>query len=323
MDRVPPFIQAIAFVVSAYQGGSFLNVETAIAHVQEVSPEGVNPLFDVSVGCHGDFTSLMMCVMHRNLETNQWCVTEVSMTAGGRHFQDCIDPIRSVVDQFLDEVMVAERVLSLDKTFNMKKDESARIPLDMVNMFMGLGWETATDDLDLDASCVMLDANNELVHVVYFGDKVQPGVTHMGDNLTGVGKGDDEVIQVRLHEVEGRVNSLVFVVNIYSDGRSFGEVFDSYCRLCLNSPSGGSSELAKYPLAEHIESRGLVFASLHRTRPGEEEWVMKALGAPCNGKRATECVDAVKLSVQGLPIPGVINIPSRAGGGKKKDCVIC
>jgi hypothetical protein len=117
-------------------------VETATAHVQEAHAGGVNPMFDVAVGCHGNHTSLLLCLMHRDEATGQWLVSEVNRTMMGQHFQDCLTDIRSVVDSFLPDYMVAERVLSMDATFNMKKDDVAGIPSSMDSVFMGLGWET-------------------------------------------------------------------------------------------------------------------------------------------------------------------------------------
>ena len=295
MDRVPPHIQVIALVVSAYQGGTFINVETATAHVQEVHAGGVNPMFDVAVGCHGNHTSLLLCLMHRDEATGQWLVSEVNRTMMGQHFQDCLPDIRSVVDSFLPDYMVAERVLSMDATFNMKKDDVAGIPSSMDSAFMGLGWETPGSDLDLDASVIMLNQSYGHVDTCYFSNKDVTGVHHRGDNTTGEGKGDDEVIDVHLNWLSPEVHHLVFVVNIYSDGRSFREVFDSYCRLCL---SQGESEVARFTLDAQLDSRGLIFASISRSGGG---WAMRALGVPCNGKKATESVDQVIQVMQANP----------------------
>jgi hypothetical protein len=52
-----------------------------------------------------------------------------------------------------------------------------------------------------------------------------------GDNLTGAGAGDDEVIHIRLGELPPEVTDLVIMVTIYTDNKSFANVHDAYVRL--------------------------------------------------------------------------------------------
>ena len=40
-------------------------------------------------------------------------------------------------------------------------------------------------------------------------------VVHTGDNLTGEGEGDDEVIIVEINKIPPHIHRLVFLVNIY------------------------------------------------------------------------------------------------------------
>jgi tellurium resistance protein TerZ len=143
----------------------------------------------------------------------------------------------------------------------------------------------------------MLSQSYGHVDTCYFSNKDVAGVHHRGDNLTGEGKGDDEVIDVHLSQVSPEVHHLVFVVNIYSDGRSFREVFDSYCRLC-----SGGNEVARFKLDAHIGSRAFIFASISRSGGG---WAMRALGVPCNGKRAPESVDQVQQVMKGNALTDV------------------
>jgi tellurium resistance protein TerZ len=42
----------------------------------------------------------------------------------------------------------------------------------------------------------------------------EPGVVHSGDNLTGAGDGDDELITIRLTELPSDVCQLFFTVNM-------------------------------------------------------------------------------------------------------------
>ena len=286
-------------MISAYQGGTFENVETATAHVQQVASEGVTELISMPVGCQGNHTSLLLCVMYRDEKTQEWKLMQTpGSTMEGTNFQDCLSGIRQVVDSVLPDYMVAERVLSMESTFNMKKNSVGNIPPELHQLFMGLGWETPGSDLDLDASVVMLGHDFGHVDTCYFAQKDKVGVHHQGDNRSGAGEGDDEQIKVNLDEVEPNVHHLVFVVNIFSDHRSFSEVHDAYCRLCMDSEET-PKELARFAIGKALDSRGLVFASLSR---GEHGWALRALDVPCNGKRATNAIEDVVAIMRGEPI---------------------
>src|SRR4051794_41565621 len=89
---------------------------------------------------------------------------------------------------------------------------------------VGLGWDVATSsaaEYDLDASAIMVDERGKVTPddngFVFFNNLRSPdgSVVHTGDNLTGEGEGDDEVIQVDLTAVPPFVQRIVFAVSIY------------------------------------------------------------------------------------------------------------
>jgi len=196
-----------------------------------------------------------------------------------------------------------------DRAFVMVKGDVAELAGgggDLRELRLGLGWTTPRQDLDLDASCVMLGADGRAVGdwVVYFGQQALPGVQHGGDNLTGEGEGDDETIVVTPANVPPHIHHLAFVVNIYSEGRNFTEVFNSYARLV----GAGGKELCRYPLDATITSRGLLLAALSRTEKGEGSaaggrWRFRAVGTMVDGRRArdADCLEDVAAVMAGKP----------------------
>lgn len=86
--------------------------------------------------------------------------------------------------------------------------------------FLGFGGTTVKEqvlvDVDLDASCVLLNAQKQELEVVYFRNlKSKFGcVNHSGDDLTGDLDGDDgldnEIISVELNRVPSEVDQIVF-----------------------------------------------------------------------------------------------------------------
>jgi tellurium resistance protein TerD len=148
-------------------------------------------------------------------------------------------------------------------------------------VIMGLGWDVnkgSGSDIDLDSSCLMVDENNKLVSLVYFGDKKSPdgSVVHSGDNLTGAGEGDDEQIQVDLSRVPANVKKLVFTVNVYGGlmkKQHFGMINNAYVRI-VNAAN--NQEVAKYNLSESYPNMtSMLMAEVYRHN---NEWKMSALG---------------------------------------------
>jgi tellurium resistance protein TerD len=171
--------------------------------------------------------------------------------------------------------------VSLSKGGNVSLTKAAP-NLTAVNV--GLGWDVRTTtgaDFDLDASALLCGSNGKVLsdqHFVFFNNLKSPcgAVEHMGDNLTGVGEGDDEVIKVNLAAVPAEVQKIVFVVSIYdADNRrqTFGQVSNAFIRVVNQSDN---VELARYDLTEEYSTEtALVFGELYRNGP---EWKFRAVG---------------------------------------------
>lgn len=154
---------------------------------------------------------------------------------------------------------------------------------------VGLGWDVNKGNgsaFDLDAFCFGLNDQNKLPDadsVCYYGKlKIYNGaVSHSGDNLTGVGDGDDETITVNLDLVPANIQKLVIAVNIYqaqSRGQNFGMVRNAFCR-CYDGDT--KQELMKYDLGEEYSTfQGVVFGELYRNNG---EWKFGAVSNGFNG----------------------------------------
>lgn len=176
--------------------------------------------------------------------------------------------------------------LSKGSTISLTKSSNDSLK----KVFMGLGWDASdNDDIDLDASCIMFDSNKNVIDAVYFGQlkSKDKSIKHSGDNLTGDGDGDDEVIHVDLSVVPSNVQSLVFVINSYS-GQGFNEIDNAYCRL-VNADN--NNELAIYKLSQRSKYSAQVMASVYRENGG---WTMKAIGENANGSVWRDSVSDAK-----------------------------
>jgi tellurium resistance protein TerD len=149
---------------------------------------------------------------------------------------------------------------------------------------VGLGWDTRVTDgsaFDLDASVFILDAGGKVrsdSDFIFYNNKngAAGAVTHMGDNTTGEGAGDDEVVEVKLVNLTAEISKLAFAVTIHeADSRrqNFGMVTNAYIRV-VNE--GNNTEIARYDLSEDASTEtAMVFGELYRHG---DEWKFKAIG---------------------------------------------
>ncbi|MEM9275270.1 MAG: TerD family protein [Cyanobacteria bacterium P01_F01_bin.143] len=156
------------------------------------------------------------------------------------------------------------------------------------NIFIGLGWDLkATDtgsDFDLDGSAFLLGSNGKLVseaHFIFYNNLQSPdpdkSVRVQGDNRTGAGQGDDEVIEVDLTKVPADVEKIAIAVTIHEAEKrqqNFGQVNNAFVRI-VNVEN--QEEIIRYDLTEDYSiETALIMAELYRK---DGEWRMNALGS--------------------------------------------
>jgi stress response protein SCP2 len=153
---------------------------------------------------------------------------------------------------------------------------------------MALGWDPARGgrDIDLDASVIAYDRTGKDLAKVWYAHLQDFGgaIRHSGDNLTGAGEGDDEIIYVDLSQLPPAVVALAFTINSYS-GQTFHQVARAFCRLVDDY---SNAELVRYELSENKNETGVVMAAL--LRHSDNTWVMQAIAEFHKGKTVKDMV---------------------------------
>ncbi|MBY4036564.1 TerD family protein [Rhodococcus fascians] len=202
-------------------------------------------------------------------------------------------PVRSEAPEVS---LTKSKPVSLSKGQKVTLRKDGGVALTVIRM--GLGWDPVTTpkkgglfggggraaNIDLDASAIML-ADRNVNDVVYYGqlNAKDGSITHKGDNLTGEGEGDDEVIVVDLTRVPQHVTGIVFTVTSYR-GQTFEQVANAFCRLVDNTTN---TELARFTLQGGMPFTGLVMAKVYRQG---SEWKLQAIGDGIQAKHAGEAV---------------------------------
>ena len=164
------------------------------------------------------------------------------------------------------------------------------------DMVVGLGWDVNRYDtggaFDLDAAAFLLTENGKISRTedfIFYGNLEHPSgaVKHLGDNLTGVGDGDDEQIVIDLSLVPENIQKIAFTVTIYdaeARRQNFGQVSNAFIRI-YNKANG--EELLRYDLGEDFSiETAAVFGELYRHNG---EWKFNAIGSGYQGGLAALC----------------------------------
>ena len=162
----------------------------------------------------------------------------------------------------------------------------------LTEAFVGLGWDTnPTDsgaDFDLDGSLFVLGSDEKLLsdkHFIFYNNLTSPdpnkSIQHMGDNLTGAGEGDDELIKINLQKVPSEVQKIVITVTIHEAEKrkqNFGQVQNAFIRV-VNAEN--KQEVVRYDLTEDYSvETALIMAEIYRKN---DEWRVNAVGSGYQG----------------------------------------
>ena len=191
---------------------------------------------------------------------------------------------------------------------NLKKGQRISLTKDnpgLKQIMCGLGWDVVAKSggffggnkqFDLDSSVICLNEDKKLTDLkdlIYFGNlrHSSSAIAHQGDNLTGAGEGDDEIINIDLPLIPPNIAHLVFAINIYKcDQRKqdFGMVENAFVRLVDRA---NNKELARYNLSgsEYSGMTGMILAEVYRHN---DDWKMAAVG---NGFKVSTLADIAKI----------------------------
>jgi len=266
--------KVVLFVIAS-RGGHLRDAENGKFRVFQDSFS--NEVAEFTLEKSDEEVDLVGALMHA--EGEEWFFRVINVPAqDGQHFVDILEP---TIGNFIREV-IPGAPRRIKAAFAMEKGSVVDLPktADMRQVVAGLGWDaSAGGDVDLDVSVVLMDQGGAHVDTVFFGNLEYAGVTHSGDNLTGEGGGDDETITLKLDEIPSNVQQAVFMINIYTNGKSFSQVANPYCRIV----SADGEEFCRYQLSEAGNEQGLIVARLFFDA-SSKRWSFQAAGVPCAGK---------------------------------------
>ncbi len=164
------------------------------------------------------------------------------------------------------------------------------------NILVGLGWDTNKYDggsaFDLDSEVFLIDETGKVTNdgdFVFYGNlkHASGSVTHLGDNLTGEGAGDDEQVQIDLSKVPANIAKIDFTVTIYEPeqrNQNFGQISNAFIRVVDQSTN---TELCRFDLGEDFSvETAVVVGEIYRHNG---EWKFNAVGSGFSGGLKAVC----------------------------------
>ncbi len=184
---------------------------------------------------------------------------------------------------------------------NLQKGQRVALDSSMKLALVGLGWDTnrydGSADFDLDASAFLLGENGKLIRdddfVFYNNLNGRNGaVVHTGDNLTGEGDGDDEVIMIDFSKIPEEIKKIAICVTIHdaeARRQNFGQVSNAYIRIAKLADEFDTvgEPVLKFDLEEEFSiETALVVAEIYFKNG---EWKFNAVAAGYQGGLEAIC----------------------------------
>ena len=178
---------------------------------------------------------------------------------------------------------------------NLVKGQKVSLDNSLKLALVGLGWDTnrydGGYDFDLDASAFLLGENGKLQRdedFIFYNnlESRNKAVVHTGDNLTGDGDGDDEVIMIDFTKIPDDVKKIAICVTIHdaaARGQNFGQVSNAYIRIAKLADEFDTTgePVLKFDLEEEFSiETALVVAEIYQKNG---EWKFNAVAAGYQG----------------------------------------
>lgn len=223
-----------------------------------------------------------------------------------------------------NKVSLTKKTVSLEKKQKISLTKAVETGLNKVNI--GLGWDPVKQgssysaqpakkgflsklfgggapttqaskaaDIDCDAWVAVFDNNNRLVKTIYFGDKDYANgsttyIHHQGDNLTGEGDGDDEVIEIYLASLPSNIARVSIGVTIYeavSRRQNFDMIENLFVRVVDTRDNFEICRFDNKATSEFPGSLTFIVGDLVR---GDNGWEFEAVGKGTKDSTIQEAV---------------------------------
>ena len=279
-------IKAVVIFLSCHEKGNFGEIETAQFSLFSI-PDTINhPRHSLSLGQYSQAQGVVAGIFYRHPVDNNWWYEPSSLPCqNATNTTACNDLIQDRLEAIFQHPMPGRKYINENKdSFILTK--GIVYPLGKVNHIkFGLGWDPAhgKKSIDLDANITVM-SRKKILKTVFFQDKKfskEDGqgnqkklVYHGGDNLTGDGDGDDEVICVNLKNIDELASAarhLVLSITCFSE-HGFQDIAGFFCRVADEKTN---QNVAVYKLDNTSNGKALILADIFKDK--NKQWQLRML----------------------------------------------
>jgi tellurium resistance protein TerZ len=220
--------------------------------------------------------------------------------------------------------IILEKKLEKGQRINLEKSDGSKLNEFCVGVNWGaietsggfLGMSKKTVDVDLDLSCILVDADNKLCDHIYsplykpeflqrYGmpngklDTADRALHHSGDDQEGDKGGDDgldnEIITVNLSKVSANVAQIFFFLNNVGK-EDFSQIPYAKIRMYEGTPTKVKDVFASYNVSAEGQYKGKTAVIMGKLYKKNGEWKFHAIGDPTEDGNLCETIRRILKS---------------------------
>ena len=288
LNQVPEKVHYLTVTINSYHGNSLIKAKKAFIRLYTKKDKIGKYLLNRTKDCVG----LLLGVFERDANLDIWYFRVMADPLEGKVVCDSKKSIQKLLGNYSINTGYNSAYMNQATRHPFPGEEVFKLEnwekVDAAFVYVGLGWNLQKGfNFDLDASILTFDVKNNLLEIIYHKNlqSKNGSIVHKGDNKTGEGEGDDEILSIDFRKLDNNVMTIAVVVNSFK-GNSLINILDGFIRLYDNDKPIGVNILENCP-----DCVGL-FLGLFRKR--DKTWFFEAIKEPIKGTIATDSVNDVK-----------------------------
>ena len=293
LDFIPPNVSFLAIAINSFHSNSLIKAKSAFIRIYTNSVGIGRYILARTKDCIG----LLLGLFERDPQIGKWYFNVMCDPIEGNVITNSYDSIKQLLNEYKStfNTQTVNYKVNLHPLPNEKIfSNNTWIPIDSQITFVGLGWDIQKGyTFDLDSSIIAFDVNKNVKSIIYHKSTsdFNGSIKHFGDNTTGKGEGDDEIISINFPTLDYSYDSLAVIINSFKGNPLVG-IKSGFIRLFDNQKPIGI-----YFIDEGINSTGILLG-IFRINYNTRQWFFNVMIEPINGVIATESVDYVKTAME-------------------------
>ena len=299
-SKVPPKVYSLAVAVNSYGSKSIIKAKRAF--IRLIHGKTKKELGRFVLNQTKDCIGLLLGLFERNRQTGGWFFRVMVDPLEGNTAIKSYPSLKILLNGYTESFNSA--FVNNNKPKHPLQGEPLFTPETWIDLYpgltyIGLGWDILPGNVyDLDASIISFDRNMNEMEIIYHKNlkSVDGCIVHYGDNKTGLGEGDDELLSVNLANMNPNVAAMAVIVNSFK-GNSMVGLKSAYIRLFDTQKMIGC-----HVLGQGSETVGLLLG-LFRKDLYNNTWLFQVLISPLPGTQAPDSIQQLKMILDKYKMP--------------------